>query len=99
MGNKLDDLGDKGVVRGDLSVPVLDIFPKDDSNQCVQLQVNIVAAGQRRQHILDGCWRGLALVLVLRTQDAPDQIDGGLVGEGVCPMVVGLGRWRSPLVP
>ena len=48
MGNKLDDLGDKGVVGGDLGVPVLDIFPKDDGNQCVQLKVDIVTTGQRR---------------------------------------------------
>lgn len=99
MGYELDDLGDKRVVGRDPAVPVLDIFPEDDGNQGVQLKVDIVATGQRRQHVLDGYRRGLALVLVLRTQDAPDQIDGGLVREGVGPVRVGLGRRRSPFGP
>jgi len=83
MGNNLDDLGDKGLVGGDLGVPVLDELPQDDGDEGVELQVDIVATGQGRQEIFDGLGRALALVGLLGTQDAADEEACRLVRERV----------------
>ena len=81
MGNNLDDLGDKGLVGGDFGVPVLDELPQDDGNEGVELKVHIVAAGQGWQQMLDGRWRGPALVGLLGTEDAADEEGRRLVRE------------------
>jgi hypothetical protein len=49
MGNDLHDLGHEGLVRRDLVVPLLHKFPQYDGDDGVELEIDIVAAGQRRQ--------------------------------------------------
>ncbi len=58
MGNDLHNLADKGFVRRDLVVPVLDKLAENDGYESIELQVDIVAAGQRREQVVNGrrCW-------------------------------------------
>lgn len=79
MSNDLDDLGHKGLVRCDLAVPVLDILPQDDGDKGVELEVDIIPAGQGRQKFLDGGWGGSSLLEMLRAEDAPNEEHGGFV--------------------
>ena len=98
VGDDLDDLGDKGLVGGDLGVPVLDVLPQYDGDQGIQLEVHIVAARQRGQEALDGggrAARGFPLVRVLRAEAAADQKGGGTVREGVRRGIAGGGATAS----
>lgn len=37
MGNELDDFGNKGLVRGDLIVPILNELPEYDGYESIEL--------------------------------------------------------------
>lgn len=81
MGDYLDNFGHKGLVWGDLVVPVLYKIPEHDGYKSVQLQVDVVAARERGQQVL---YRGgrtpPPVSQVAGTEGSAYQGRGGFVG-------------------
>lgn len=81
MGDHLDDLSYKGIVWGDLVVPVLHKLPEHDGYKRVELQVDVVAAGERGQQVLNRGGRTPPPVgQVAGTEGSTYQGGGGFVG-------------------
>lgn len=76
----LYDLGNKGLVWGDLVVPGLHEVPQDDGDDGIKLKVDIVPARQGWEEFVDGRRGGPAAVAgLLRTQHAADQLSSGAI--------------------
>ena len=70
----MDYLGEKGLVGRDLAVPTLHKLPQDDGEKGIQLQVDVVAARQRRQELVNGRLHIAALVSrLLGAEDPPNE--------------------------
>lgn len=81
MGDYLDDFGHKGLVRGDLVVPVLHKLAEKDGYKGVELQVDVVAARERGQQVLNRGGRTPPPVSqVAGTEGSAYQGRGGFVG-------------------
>lgn len=80
MRNDLHNLRHEALVRRNLRIPRLHILLQDDRQERVQLQIDVVAARQRREQFLD---RPALVSGLLGAQRPPDEGLGGLVGEVV----------------
>lgn len=80
MCDDVDNLCDKGLVRGDLVVPGLHKVAQYDGDDGVELQVDVVPARQGRQEVVDrGGSCSAAVGGLLGAEDAADQLGGGPV--------------------
>ena len=80
MRNDLHNLRHEALVRRNLRIPRLHILLQDDRQERVQLQIDVVAARQRREQFLD---RPALVSGLLGAQRPPDEGLGGRVGEVV----------------
>lgn len=102
MRDNLYNLGDKRLVGRDVAVPALHKLAQDDGEQGVELEIDVVAACQGREELVDGRLRVAALsARLLRAQRPPDERLGRAVrqrvGGGRVPETrrAGSGRRRS----
>lgn len=101
----VQDLRHKRLIRGDLAVPALHKLAHDDGEEGIQLQIDIVAARQRWQQLLDRQLGISALVAqLLRAQRPADEAQRGPIRQRVdrsgtiAPAIchgTGLGRRRG----
>lgn len=63
MGDDIDNLVNEIVIDGDALIPALYELIQNDGNDGVELDVDIVGAGQWRQQLVQGCRCGRVVTL------------------------------------
>lgn len=67
MCNDLDDLLYKALILSDLPIPSVDEFLDDDCYESIELQIDLIAARQRREQLVNRSRRAATFVAMVRT--------------------------------